>query len=273
MDSRILPFAFLLFISSRLFGQAGDYSLGARSAATGTASATMADAYGLFNNPAGLAQLDAASVFASYENRYRIEDFQVMGAGAALPLGKFATGLGFYRFGGKLYNEQVIGLRIANKLGFVSLGAGVNYVQYNITGIGTRGVVVADLGGIAAVNSQWHIGGHIYNITQSKLVTNTGERVPTVMKLGVSYRPISAFMVNLETSKDIEYPAIIRAGMEYFIIPQLALRTGFSTEPFIACFGLGFKPGKFQVDYAFRNDTRLGELHQMSVIYAFGGKE
>ena len=273
MDSRLLLLAVLLFFSSRLFGQAGDYSLGARSAATGTASSTIADAYSLFNNPAGLADLDNASLFASYENRYRIEDFQVMGAGAALPLGKFAAGLGFYRFGGKLYNEQVIGLRVANKIGFVSLGAGLNYVQYNITGIGTQGVVVADMGGIAAINDQWHIGGHIYNITQSKLVTNTGERVPTVMKLGVSYRPISSLMINLETSKDIEYPAMVRVGMEYFIIPQLALRTGFSTKPFISCFGLGFNPGKFQVDYAFRNDARLGELHQMSVIYVLGGKE
>lgn len=270
---KLLPVLIAFTSVTRAPGQSGDYSIGSRSAALGTASSTLTDIYSTFNNPAGLASLSDASVFASYENRYRMEDFQVMGAGAALPLGKFAIGAGFYRFGGKLYNEQIIGARAANRIGFVSLGAGVNYVQYNISGLGTRGVIVADLGGIATVGKKVFIGAHIYNITQSELVTGTGERVPTVMKLGFSYRPISAFMLNLEAAKDVQYPTVARVGMEYFIIPQLALRTGFSTSPFISCFGLGFKPGSFQIDYAFRNDARLGELHQMSVGYAFGGKE
>ncbi|WP_339791987.1 hypothetical protein [uncultured Imperialibacter sp.] len=273
MVQKLLLSVCIVFLALRAVGQAGDYSLGARSAAVGTTSSTLTDQFSLFNNPAGLAQANSPGVFASYENRYRIEDFQVMGAGASIPFGKFTTGVGFYRFGGKLYTEQLVSLKLANKIGFVSLGGGVSYVQYNIPTIGTRGVLVVDLGGIATINKQWLLGAHIYNLTQSKLVPGTGERVPTVMKLGVSYRPITAFMVNMEVSKDINYKPIARAGMEYFIIPQLALRTGFSTGPFISCFGLGFKPGKFQIDYAFRNDARLGELHQMSVIYAFADKK
>ncbi len=273
MNKHIIQLVFILYFSASAAGQSGDYSIGARSAALGNSSSTIADVNSVFNNPAGIAAIDQSSLFASYENRYRMEDFQLMGAGAAIPIGKFVAGAGFYRFGGKLYNEQLIGGRLANTIGFVSLGLGVNYVQYNIAGIGTKGVVVADLGGMAAINQQWHLGAHIYNITQSKLVPGTGERVPTIMKLGISYRPISAFMLNIETSKDVNYKPVARAGMEYFIIPQLALRTGFSTRPFVACFGLGFKPGKFQVDYAFRNDARLGELHQMSVSYALAGKK
>jgi hypothetical protein len=273
MKQSLLTLAGFLALAYQVAGQAGDYSLGARSAAIGTTSTTLTDYYSLFNNPAGLSGTEAPGVFASYENRYRIEELQVMGAGATVPLGSFKAGMGFYRFGGKLYTEQLISLKGAHKIGFMSLGLGVNYVQYNITSIGTRSVLVADLGGIAAINKQWHVGAHIYNVTQSKLVQGTGERVPTVMKLGVSYRPINAFMVNIETSKDINYKPIVRAGMEYFIIPQLALRTGFSTKPFISCFGLGFKPGSFQIDYSYRNDAGLGELHQMSVLYAFAGKK
>lgn len=250
-------------------GQSGDYSTGSRSAAMGSASATLSDTYSIFNNPAGLASVDDAGFFASYENRYRLEDFQTMGAGISAPLRGFGIGAGFYRFGGKLYNEQLIGVKASHKVGFMSLGAGVSYVQYNIEGLGTRGATVMELGGIAELNKKVHVGAHIYNLTQSSLVRNTGERVPTLMKLGLSLRPLQTVMLNIETSKDINHPAILRAGMEYAIIPQLTLRTGFSTLPFISCFGVGFKPGNLQVDYAFRNDARLGELHQMSISYAF----
>jgi len=273
MNPKLLPLFLLLSAASSLYGQSGEYSLGGRSAAMGTASSTITDAYSVFNNPAGLSGVESPSVFASYENRYRLEDFQMMGAGISTPLKAFGLGAGFYRFGGKLYNEQIVGLKAANKIGFISLGFGLNYVQYNLEGMGTRGVALVELGGVAEINKKTHLGAHIYNLTQSKLVRGTGERIPTVMKLGLSLRPLSSIMLNIETSKDISYPAIVRAGVEYFIVPQLALRTGFSTSPFISCFGIGFRPGKIGADYAFRNDVRLGELHQMSVSYAFSKPE
>lgn len=263
---------YLSLHSSFCIGQAGDYSIGGRSAGIGNASLTLADSYGLINNPAGIAQLTDISLFASYENRYLLEDFQVFGAGAVVPVGGFSTGIGFYRFGGKLYNEQMISLKGAHKVGFMSLGAGLNYVQYNLETLGTTGVLVLDFGGIAKISDQFFVGAHIYNITQTKLVEDTGERVPTVMRLGISYRPMESFMLNLETIKDVNYPAGVKAGIEYSIIPQLALRSGFSTSPFISCFGVGFQPKKFKVDYSFRNDARLGDMHQISVSYALPGK-
>ena len=67
-----------------MFAQSGDYTLGARSAAMGTASSTLSDSYSTFNNPAGLAGLSETSIFASYENRFLLEDFQMMGAGAVV---------------------------------------------------------------------------------------------------------------------------------------------------------------------------------------------
>jgi len=265
----------LLFISNYLLAmhavhsQSGDYSIGSRSASMGSASAAISDNYSVFNNPAGLASADETGVFASYENRYRLEDFQTMGAGISAPLKGFGIGAGFYRFGGKLYNEQLFGLKASHRVGFMSIGAGANYVQYNIEGLGTRGAVVFEFGGVAELNKKARLGAHIYNVTQARLVRNTGERVPTVMKLSLSLRPLPTTMLNIETSKDISNAAILRAGMEYTIIPQLALRTGFSTSPFVSCFGIGFEPGSLRVDYAFRNDARLGELHQMSICYAF----
>jgi len=269
------PALFLYFTLHALcsHGQSGDYAAGARSAAMGNTSLTLTDSYSFFNNPAGISQVADLSLFASYENRYLIEDMQVLNAGAVVPLKGFSAGVGFYRFGGKLYNEQMIGIRGANKIGFMSLGVGFNYVQYQIDAIGTRGMPVLDLGGIAEVNAKFHVGAHIYNVTQTRLAESSGERLPTVMKLGVSYRPMENFMINLETLKDITYPASVKAGLEYYIIPQFALRSGFTTAPFISCFGVGFRPKKFQVDYSFRNDARLGDMHQLSVNYALPGKK
>lgn len=249
-------------------GQAGDYTLGAKSAAAGDASLTYSDPFSIYNNPAGMAGLASASVFASYENRFLVEDMQVLGAGVLVPVRNFAGGAGFYRFGGKLYSEQMISLKAAHKIGFIAFGAGVNYVQYNIESIGTRGVVVADLGGIAAISDQVKAGAHVYNLTQTKLIKQSGERVPTVMKLGLSYQPVTNCTLSMETLKDVDYAADFRAGIEYYVIPQLALRTGFSTSPFIPGFGCGFRPKKFTVDYSYRNDATLGDMHQISISYA-----
>ena len=88
------------------------------------------------------------------------------------------------------------------------------------------------------------------------------------MKAGLSYRPGNKITLSVETWKDIEYPASLRAGLEYKVLDKLPIRTGIATAPFHQYFGLGFAPKNFRIDYALSNTSRnLGLSHSFSVSY------
>ena len=205
--------------------------------------------------------------FTSYQNRFGISELSTMGAGYIKDFGSSAGGLGFYRFGDEFYSEQRVNIGYGHTLDRVSLGIGVDYLQYNIATVGTRGVMVIEFGGVAELTDKISFGAHIFNVNQANLVKETYEKIPTVMKAGVSFRPSDDLMFNVETEKDLDFDEVFKAGMEYRIIEKVLVRTGFRTAPFQGSFGIGFQPKKFQFDYAFSNDTNLGVTHELSVCY------
>ena len=79
-------------------------------------------------------------------------------------------------------------------------------------------------------------------------------------------------MLNAEVEKDLDFDAYFRFGLEYEIIEKVKFRTGLVTEPFESAFGLGFAPSAFDVDYAFRNNPDLGDIHELSIAYRFSGR-
>ncbi|MFK7954400.1 MAG: hypothetical protein AB8B73_16225, partial [Ekhidna sp.] len=180
----------LLLISS-LYGhsQDGKFNFGARSAALGGASLTLGDEFSLFNNVGGLGLVENHSVFAGYQNRFGLTEFQTIGAGAIYNTGIGNAGVGFYKFGDDLFSQQRIHLAIGNKIQMVSLGLGVDLLQYNIATLGSRQLIAIEFGGIAEISEQFAFGAHIFNLNQAKLSKETNERVPTIMKGGFSYRP------------------------------------------------------------------------------------
>jgi hypothetical protein len=259
----------LLFLAFTTLAQDGKFNFGARSAALGGASLTIGDEYSLFNNVGGLGLVENHAVFAGYQNRFGVSSFQTIGAGAVYTTDIGNAGVGFYKFGDDLYSQQRIHLAIGNKIQMVSLGLGVDLLQYNISTVGSRQVIALQFGGIAEITEQLVFGAHIFNLNQAKLHKETGERVPTVMKGGVSYRPSDELMINLEVEKDLDFAEVIKVGIEYQLVESVYLRTGISTEPFLSAFGIGFHPKHFKFDYAYSNDSDLGSIHDVTISYLF----
>lgn len=260
----LLAFGFF-FINS--FGQNGLTQIGARPAAMGYAYATEADAWSFFSNPGGLGQLNELSSFFAYENKYGVEGFNSMGAGLVSNLAIGSFGVGAFRFGDDLYNEQAVAFGYGNKFGIASLGIKANYLQYNIEGLDSRGVLMIDFGGIATITDQLIFGAYIRNINQAQVSELEDERAPTSLNAGVSYRPFEKLHLNIEAEKDIEYDATIRIGTEYLIFEKLAVRAGINTEPFTNYAGLGFRTARLFIDYAVTKDRFIGYSHQASVIF------
>lgn len=263
---KINVFIFSLVAISAL-GQNGKYPLGARNASLGGASTTLGDQWSLFNNVGALALNNENAVFTSYQNRFNLSEFQVVGAGYIRVVRKTVGGVGFYRFGDDLFSEQRVNLAIGHKLDRVSLGLSIDYLQYNIATIGTKGRLLFEFGGVAEITDHIQFGAHIFNVNQAKLTSENPERLPTVMKAGLSFRPSDDLMINIETEKDLDFDEVFRLGLEYQIIENLFLRTGFSTAPFNGAFGIGFYPRKFQFDYSFSDNTTLGGVHEISISY------
>lgn len=259
-----LSFLFL-FIVTRLSASGDPSPAGARTWGLGNSAVTLADSWSLFNNPAGLSGVKYLHVMAAYDNRYGLTGMQSMSTGLIYPSAYGNFGFNIQRFGDDLYNEHLLGIAYSHKVSRVQLGAKVNYVQIHLDNLGSKGTFSMDFGGIAEITPQLFFGAHVYNLNQAKLADYQDERIPTVMKAGVSYKAFSKLLLALETEKDVDFPAIVKAGIEYEIIKNLHLRTGISSKPFINYFGVGFSPKRLQFDYAVRSHPVLGLSHHLSL--------
>ena len=272
----------LFLLSITTYGQGnGPGTRGARAAGLANASVTLSDVWAVGNNVAGLGQLSKPTVGVYAENRYLLRALNTVAVAAAMPLGAVenekakngVVGVEVQRFGGKLYSEQRVGAGYGYRSGLVSIGARVDMLQLSIEGLGSKQAVAVSLGGQAElVPKRLVFGAYLYNLNQAKLADYQQERVPTVLKAGLSYRPTDKVLVNIETEKDVEQDADFKAGLEYHIIEKLALRAGFRTLTEETTGGVGFQAGALQIDYAAAWHATLGLSQHVGVGFFFEKK-
>jgi len=241
--------------------------IGGRPAGMGYAYATEADAWSQYNNPAGLGYLNELSGSFAYEHKFALSGLGIMGAGVISKLPVGSLGVSAFKFGDDLYNEQTVSASYGNQFGIAALGIKANYLQYNIEGFGSKGVLTIDFGGIATITDQLVFGAYIRNINQAQVSELADERAPTLLNAGISYRPIDRLHLNIEAEKDLDYDASLRAGVEYMLFDRIAIRIGVNTKTFTNYAGLGFKAGALELSYAMTNERSLGFNHQGSIIY------
>ncbi|MEO1255943.1 MAG: hypothetical protein AAFY41_13825, partial [Bacteroidota bacterium] len=261
----IITFTFTFTLSAQI----GSFNLGGRSAGMAGSSLTLDDEFSLFNNIGGLGRVENHAAFASYQNKYGLSEFQVVGAGAVYTSGIGNAGVGFYKFGDDIYSEQRLHVAIGNKIQMVSLGLGVDFLQYNISTIGTAQALVIQFGGIAEITPHFRFGAHIFNLNQAETNSETDNQIPSIMKAGISWLPSEELIITTEIKKDLDFDEVFKVGIEYQVIQNVFVRTGISTQPFLGAFGVGFHPKSFKIDYAFSNESRLGNIHEVSLAYSF----
>mgnify|MGYP001607221999 FL=1 len=273
-----------MFLNGAAALAGGDnYSIGARSAGMGNASVTLGDLWSINHNQAGLADIKKITAGIYYENRFSISEMGLKAVAAAFPIPGFANGvlgLSVSYFGYAAYNDSKFGLAYAKKLGDrYSVGIQLDYLQTTIGGdYGKKGAVAAETGFKAELIDNLFIGIHIFNPTRTKLFTYTiqeipeTERIPTIMRFGLSYRFSEKVIVSVETEKDIYYKPVFKAGIEYQPIDLLYLRAGISTDPVYNSFGFGINLNHFKIDFAASRHQVLGYTSQIGLSYEFNKK-
>jgi len=283
MPLRLFLLLFLgLLASGPLLAQGnGPAGHGARAVALGNAAATFSgEVWAVANNAAGLGTLTRPTAGAHLENRYLITSLNVVAAAVAVPLGvvepaavgqpatasRGVVGAEVQRFGGALYSEVRLGAAYGYRLGVVSLGGRLDVLQVSFQDLGSRRTVAASLGGQAdIVPERLSFGVYLYNLNQAKLANYQDERVPTVLRAGLAYRPSKQVLLLAETEKDVEHDAGLKAGLEYLPLPAVAIRAGYTSLSHQTTGGVGIKAGNFQFDYAAGWHSALGLSQFLSV--------
>ncbi|WP_153042070.1 hypothetical protein [Rufibacter roseus] len=115
-------------------------------------------------------------------------------------------------------------------------------------------------------------GAHIFNLNQAKLAEFEDERVPTLMKIGLSYKAAAKVLLVVEAEKELEFPAAVKGGIEYRVVPALGLRTGFHSGTRSGTAGVDVVFKQFQVAYALGAQNNLGVSNYLSVSYSWEDK-
>ncbi len=259
----------LLLSAFGLKAQIANDVVGANATAMGGYNVTLSDVWSANNNQAGLGFVTDISGGIFYENRFLLKETSYRAGAFVLPVKTGAFGLSVASFGYELYSETKAGLSYGQRLGDkVSVGVQLNYLNTNLSqDYGSRNTITGAVGLIARMNEEISIGVHVYNPTRSQLAEYDNEKVPTVMKLGLDYRFSEKVMMGVETEKDMNAAAVVKAGLEYHITEILYLRGGISTNPTLSSFGFGLQMKNFKMDISSSFHQTLGVTPGISLVY------
>lgn len=268
----LLSFCLPLFLLPKLFA-ADNYPTGARSIGLANSSVTIADGWSAFQNQAALAWMDRISVGASYDNRFTIANLSTKGFVFALPVKAGTFALSGNVFGYSQYSEKKAGIAFAKKLGEkFSAGVQLDYLNtfINDDNYGSHTTFAVEAGLLAEPLKNFRIGLHVYNLSRAKLAEYADEKIPTIFRLGASYRFSEKLFWSIEEEKDIDQKAVFKSGLEYHVAEVLYLRGGISTNPTLISFGFGLKMGNLMLDMASTYHQVLGFSPAVSLTYQFG---
>ena len=268
-----IKIAFLFLLSPVILFAADNYPAGARSIGMANSSVTLTDCWGAFHNQASLAWLENICAGASYDNRFTLANMSTKSFVFALPVKAGTFALSGDVFGYSQYNEKKAGIAFAKKLGEkFSAGVQLDYLNTFINDdyYGSRTAFAVEAGLLAEPIKNFRIGLHVYNLSRTKLAEYADEKIPTIFRLGASYKFSEKLFWSVEEEKDIDRKAVFKSGLEYHVAEALYLRGGIGTNPTLFSFGFGLKMSNLVLDMASTYHQILGFSPAVSLTYRFG---
>lgn len=269
----------------------------ARAAAMGnTAIALADDAFGFFFNPAGLVDIAESKIGTTYINY--LAGIQMGSLCYTQPLSDNGIGIGItYLNSGAMKktdefgNEQISPTFTVSYTNFdvafgylvsepVAVGLGLKGLYGKIDTFFTIGVS-ANIGTSVLLPIEGlHFGAGLRNLgVVLKPFRTEKDKLPLELGAGLNYST-DGFNINLDVTKPLYSKFGVRAGIEYWVVPFLALRTGINSfgcdlktgggsDIFAGTgIGLGVKVTQFQLDYAFTPMLALGRVHRFTLSFA-----
>ncbi len=263
--------------------------IGAREIAMGSiGSVLVRDANATYFNPALLSLLDKGNLSLMHSNY--LLDMRMESVSLSHPFGRIFTGFNLYGFfvseiegregpsetfrpfGASFLNTN---LSLSTSF-FKNLSFGVTFKNiYERIDNFSSSSFAFDMGFVyKPEKSYFEIGGAISNIGGKLKLNSENFELPSSFKIGAGFYYKDASFA-MEIFKIFKENTEFKIGGEYFIKKILALRagyvTGYSQTHPLAGFraGFGIKYRNFNFDYAFQPYGDLGNVHRISMGFAF----
>lgn len=262
----------IIIICSITFSAYSQYNPGAKQISLSNSDVALSnDVFSLFNNPAGLAQMNWREVGIYYSPAPFGMSELANGYFAyhePSSIGSFA--LGGMSYGFDLYKENRVTLGYSyNYDNNFFAGAVINYQTVAIQNYGNDGTIFFNIGGVAYITNDLRLGFSVFNINHAT-IGNEDNQIPMLFNAGLSYDALNELTVNFAIEKDINFKPSLQFGINYDIVEYLSLRSGFSNEPSRYSAGIGINYSMFSLDYAMFTHNELGLTHQAGIIISFG---
>lgn len=221
----------------------------------------------IFNNQAGITSCEKFSFIVSTELRNSIPDLIGFGGGIVVPwdgLGSF--GLSVSNLGLEDYREQKFGIAYARSL-FSNFDLGIQFDLLNtsIVNFGNQTSATFELGFLADFGKKFKIAGHIFSPVVISILENDND-VNSRLRIGGSYAPSDKVRVLLELDKWYQNELSVKGGFEYYMVENISVRLGISTNPAYYSIGLSYNIfNDFSIDGAYSTHSNLGGTPSISL--------
>ncbi len=216
--------------------------MGSRSMSLANASAAVNDVWAYHHNPGALTGIKKVAFGVSYENRFLLKELQSQGFVVAYPLKRSVISFGGQTFGYNNLRTYRTGFGYAMELtDFLSFGVQMNYNLVRLPqAYGSNQSITGEVGMMAKIKENWHIGFSIFNISRNKLADYQEDRYTTMLRLATRYNVSNKVLIVGEVEKNVEFPIRFKTGVEYNPLENFYVRGGFATAPIEYCFGVGY---------------------------------
>ena len=251
---------------------------GARTLALGRAGAALgAQAWGHLN-PAAWAGLTDRRAGLQASQAFGVSELRLGALSAAAPtaFGTAALAARTYGFTERRETQVKAGLGRRLALGAsraLDVGLAVGVETASVEGYGSETAVLLDLGVQGEVVSGLRAGLSGRNLLAlarddaSDLRQSAGT-VPAVT-IGLAYAPSETSTLVLDAVQDLDFGLSVRGGAEVYVVPELALRVGVSSEPVRFSGGAGVVVSGLRADLAFELHETLGLTPAVGVEVSF----
>ena len=214
-------------------------------------------------NPAQLSFSKKQSLGVDVWNRFVMSDLNTVAMLWKCPNPVVDFGVKLTSFGYSDYRISQLQGHFAKKLFNVfSIGVNLNYIfQSSVLEENNRHFVSSGIGIYYRMNDKidWAASG--------EHLLSTFDEKPWALHAGMRYMPSKDAVLLLETSYDHEKTLFFSAGLEYAILQQFFLRSGYSSLGKTPSFGLGYSWKKWKVDVGFSIHNVLGMSSIIGVNY------
>lgn len=248
--------------------------VGGKTNSIGNCSVALNEFWSCHNNPAGFANYNNIAVGLSYENRFLLKELAYKNIGVIIPFNIGVIGITASQFGYNHYNENLIGIGLSRSFGpNLKIGLKLDYIFFKYsTDYARIQTATFELGLQYHINKSLCLGAYIFNPINVKLKTLNNEKIPIIMRIGLSYFVKEDFLITAEVEENFENDFSYRFGLEYEIYKKIFVRSGFQLRPEIFTFGFGYDYNWFTIDISAQMNQVLGASLSCSFIYKLNNR-